>query len=227
VPAGGYPQICPSRAGRFSNIFTLDSPRAQEDLPEITPRHVPEMPDTVVPLDAPLGLLGRSLLFSALAMACDRGLPVPTSNRTPSPAPRRSPSPTRSWATSSPTCATEPLPVSSGARCSSLRPFSDAFSEGPDEHQSTTYTQLTTGRLVAGGDRDRVADGDVVLADQDLAHDEPDDLLALLDGVVLGVDGQAGAEAVERLDELEVGLGVVKLGVERVQLGLQGGLAFA
>ena len=64
-------------ARSFSDIFTLDSPRAQEDWPEIIPRPVPEMPEAVVPLDAPLGLLGRSLLFSVLAMAEDRGLTVP------------------------------------------------------------------------------------------------------------------------------------------------------
>jgi phospholipase C len=64
-------------APSFSNIFTLDSPRAQEDWPEIIPRPVPEMPEAVVPLDAPLGLLGRSLLFSVLALAQGRGLAVP------------------------------------------------------------------------------------------------------------------------------------------------------
>jgi hypothetical protein len=36
--------------------------------------------------------------------------------------------------------------------------------------------------MVAGGDRDGVPDRDVVFADQHLANDEPDDLLALLDG---------------------------------------------
>jgi hypothetical protein len=72
-----------------------------------------------------------------------------------------------------------------------------------------------------------VADGDVVVADQDLADDEPDDLLALLDGEVLGVGGEACAEALECLGELEVGLGVVQLGVERVQLRSEGGLALA
>jgi hypothetical protein len=64
-------------APSFANIFTLDSPRAQEDWPEIVPRPVPEMPEAVVPLDAPLGLLGRSLLFSVLALAQGRGLAVP------------------------------------------------------------------------------------------------------------------------------------------------------
>jgi hypothetical protein len=50
-----------------------------------------------------------------------------------------------------------------------------------------------------------VADGDVVGAEQDLAHDEPHDLLALLDGELSGVGGQSGAEAVERFGELEAG----------------------
>jgi hypothetical protein len=72
-----------------------------------------------------------------------------------------------------------------------------------------------------------VADRYLVFADQDLADDEPDDLLALLDGQVLGVRREAGAEPVERLGELEVGLGVVQLGVERVQPGLHGGLTLA
>jgi hypothetical protein len=54
-----------------------------------------------------------------------------------------------------------------------------------------------------------VADGDVVVAEDDLAHDESHDLLALLDRELLGVGGQTGAERVERLGELEVGLRVV------------------
>jgi hypothetical protein len=54
-----------------------------------------------------------------------------------------------------------------------------------------------------------VADRDVVLADQDLADDESDELLALLDGQVLGVGREAGAEPFECFGELEVGLGVV------------------
>ena len=92
---------------------------------------------------------------------------------------------------------------------------------------STTQTQLITGWLVACRGRDGVADRDVVVADQDLADDEADDLLALLDGQVLIACGEAGAEPVECLGELEVGLGIVQLGVERVELGLEGGLAFA
>ena len=61
----------------FSNIFTLNAPRAQEDWPEIIPRD----PSPTCPRRSsgrlPLGLLGRSLLFSALAMAQSRGLTVP------------------------------------------------------------------------------------------------------------------------------------------------------
>jgi hypothetical protein len=58
-----------------------------------------------------------------------------------------------------------------------------------------------------------VADRDVVFADQDLADDESDDLLALLDGQFLAAAGEARAEPVEGVGELEVGLGVVQLGV--------------
>ena len=47
-----------------------------------------------------------------------------------------------------------------------------------------------------------MADRDVVFADQDLADDEPDDLLALLDGQVLGVGGESRAEAFERFGDL-------------------------
>jgi hypothetical protein len=54
-----------------------------------------------------------------------------------------------------------------------------------------------------------VADRDVVFADQDLAHDESDDLLALLGGEAVGAGVQARAERFERLGQLEVGLGVV------------------
>lgn len=60
-----------------------------------------------------------------------------------------------------------------------------------------------------------MTDGEVVVADEHLADNEPDDLLALLDGQALGVGAQPRAEAVEGLGELEVGLGVVQLGVDR------------
>ena len=72
-----------------------------------------------------------------------------------------------------------------------------------------------------------MADGDVIVAEEDLAHDEPDDLLALLDRELLGVGREAGAERVECFGQLEVGLGLVELGVERVELGAEGRFALA
>jgi hypothetical protein len=69
-----------------------------------------------------------------------------------------------------------------------------------------------------------VADGDVVVAEQDLVDDEAHDLLALLDREVLCVVGEARAERVERLGQFEIGLGVVQFVVEGVQLGAQGRL---
>jgi hypothetical protein len=72
-----------------------------------------------------------------------------------------------------------------------------------------------------------VADGDVVFADQHLAHNEPHGLLALLGRQALTVIGVPGAEAVECLGKLEVSLGVVQLGVECFELRVDRGLAFA
>jgi phospholipase C len=64
-------------ARSLASIFTLNSPRAQEDWPEISARPVPAMPETLVPLDAPLGVLGKSLLFAILAFAQGLGKTVP------------------------------------------------------------------------------------------------------------------------------------------------------
>jgi hypothetical protein len=72
-----------------------------------------------------------------------------------------------------------------------------------------------------------VADRDLVLADKHVADEQSDDLLALFDRELLGVGAEARAEALERLGELEVALGVVQFGVERVELGLQGRFALA
>ncbi len=68
-------------------------------------------------------------------------------------------------------------------------------------------------------DRDRV----VVAADQDLADDEAQDALLFGDAELVETVGEAGEEAFERVGELEVGGGVVQLGVEAVELGLEGG----
>ncbi len=72
-----------------------------------------------------------------------------------------------------------------------------------------------------------MADRDLVLADEHVADEQPDDLLALFGGQLLCVGAEARTEALERLGELEVALGVVQLGVERVEFGLQGRFAFA
>jgi Phosphoesterase family len=64
-------------ARSFADIFTLTSPRAQEDWPQATPRPVPQMHESLAPLDAPLGLLGKSLLLAVLAFAQGLGKTVP------------------------------------------------------------------------------------------------------------------------------------------------------
>jgi hypothetical protein len=66
-----------------------------------------------------------------------------------------------------------------------------------------------------------VTDGDVVVAEQDLADDEADDLLALLDRERFSVGRQPSAERVERLRELEVGLGIAQFGIESIELGAE------
>ena len=70
-----------ARALRFADIFTLTTPRAQEDWPEVVARPVPVMHESVAPLDAPLGLLGKSLLFAVLSFAQGMGKPVPDIKR--------------------------------------------------------------------------------------------------------------------------------------------------
>ncbi len=60
---------------------------------------------------------------------------------------------------------------------------------------SNAVETRAAGRLWGG---DRVADRDVVVADQDFADEEADDLLALLDAEFFGAGRQAGVEALER-----------------------------
>ena len=74
-----------------------------------------------------------------------------------------------------------------------------------------------------------MADGDgvVVAADQHLAHDEAQDALLFIDAQLVEAAGESGEEALQGVGELEVGLGVVKLVLERVVLGAQGALALA
>jgi hypothetical protein len=74
-----------------------------------------------------------------------------------------------------------------------------------------------------------VADGDLVVvsADQDFADNEAQDALLFVEGEPVETVAEAGEETLERVGELEVGLGVVQFGVERVELGLDGALALA
>jgi len=59
--------------------LTRDTPRPQEDWPEVTARPAPALKDAVVPLDRPLPPLGQYLLGSAIAIETARGgAAVPT-----------------------------------------------------------------------------------------------------------------------------------------------------
>jgi phospholipase C len=49
-------------------ILTRPAPRPQEDWPEVTPRPVPQLAGTLVPLDKPLPPLGKYLLGVAIAL---------------------------------------------------------------------------------------------------------------------------------------------------------------
>jgi phospholipase C len=67
-------------ARSFANIMSLPSPRPPEDWPDAIARAVPEMPDTLVPLDAPLGLIGKSLFLAVLGLGAGLGATVPHIN---------------------------------------------------------------------------------------------------------------------------------------------------
>jgi phospholipase C len=64
-------------ARSFAPVLSRPTPRPPEDWPEVTARPVPKMPQTLVPLDAPLGLLGKSLFFAVLGLAHGLGAAVP------------------------------------------------------------------------------------------------------------------------------------------------------
>jgi hypothetical protein len=74
-----------------------------------------------------------------------------------------------------------------------------------------------------------VSDGDlfVVAADEYFADDEPQDPLAFFVVELVEAVVEAGEEAFEVLGELEVGLVVDQLRVERVELCTDGGFALA
>jgi phospholipase C len=64
-------------ARSFTNLFTLDKPRAPDQWPDLVARPVPPGPQSMLPLDAPLGLLGRALVFGVLALGKGMGVAVP------------------------------------------------------------------------------------------------------------------------------------------------------
>src|ERR1022692_5067817 len=72
-----------------------------------------------------------------------------------------------------------------------------------------------------------VPDGDLLGADEDVLDEQPQDALAVFDGGGGGVAAQLGEEAFHVIGALEVGVAVGGLGVERVDLGVQAGLAGA
>ncbi len=71
----------------------------------------------------------------------------------------------------------------------------------------------------AGGpfpDRDAVADGDLLGADEDVLDQQPQHPLAFFGAGRCGVAAELGEEAVQVIGELEVGVAVGGLRVERV-----------
>jgi hypothetical protein len=81
------------------------------------------------------------------------------------------------------------------------------------------------GAVRAGGDA--VPDGDFLGADEDVLDEQLQDALAFFDGGGGGVAVQLGEEAFQVIGELEVGVTVGELGVERVELAAQARLAGA
>jgi phospholipase C len=64
-------------ARSFASVHSLSKPRAQEDWPEVVARPVPKGPGSIVPLDAPLGILGKALFAAVLSLGRGMGVPVP------------------------------------------------------------------------------------------------------------------------------------------------------
>ena len=79
----------------------------------------------------------------------------------------------------------------------------------------------------AGAGGDAVPDGDFLRADEDVFDEQPQHPLAVLDGGGSGVAAQLSEEAFQVAREGEVCILVGGLGVERVELAAQAGLAGA
>jgi len=65
------------KRSKLCERHTLPQPRAQEDWPDVVARPVPPVPDSVVPLDAPLGILGKAVFAAVLSLGRELGAPVP------------------------------------------------------------------------------------------------------------------------------------------------------
>ena len=64
-------------ARNFGPVFTLDKPRQQSDWPDIVARPVEPMPESLMPLDAPLNAVGKALVGSVLALGKAMGTTEP------------------------------------------------------------------------------------------------------------------------------------------------------
>src|SRR5271165_5634464 len=102
----------------------------------------------------------------------------------------------------------------------------------PTQWITLVHVTLRVGCVVvaaaAGGpfpDRDAVADGDLLRSDEDVLDQQPQYPLPLADAGGGGAAAQLGEEAVQVVGELEVGVLVGGLGVERLDLAAQAGLA--
>src|SRR5712691_5241182 len=76
-------------------------------------------------------------------------------------------------------------------------------------------------------DRDSVADGDLLGADEDVFDEQSQDALAFFGGGGAGVSAELGEEAFEVVGEPEVGVAVGELGVQGADLGAQARFAGA
>ncbi|MGX1270802.1 alkaline phosphatase family protein [Streptomyces phaeoluteigriseus] len=63
-------------AATFTDLFTRNTPRPQENWPEVTAQPVPPLHESLVPLDAPLGSHSKALFASVFAIGAELGSPV-------------------------------------------------------------------------------------------------------------------------------------------------------
>lgn len=61
----------------ITDVFTLDTPRAQENWPTAIAQPVPPLHESLVPLDAPLGSHAKALFAGVMAIGEELGVPTP------------------------------------------------------------------------------------------------------------------------------------------------------